>query len=45
MVCTLSGHTRSITWSSPLRIPATRVESSGMNRNVTFSTLGIPGFQ
>ena len=44
-VCTLSGHTRSITWSSPARSAATRVESSGMKRKVTFSTLGIPGFQ
>ena len=44
-VCTLSGHTRSMTWISPARSAATRVDSSGMNRNVTFSTLGIPGFQ
>ena len=44
-VCTLSGHTRSITWSSPDRIPARRVESSEMKRKVTFSTFGMPGFQ
>ena len=41
----MSGHTRSITWISPARRAAARVDSSGMNRTVTFSTLGIPGFQ
>ncbi len=44
-VSTRSGVTRSITWSSPARSAAVRVDSSGMKRNVTFSTLGTPGFQ
>jgi len=41
----MSGHTRSITWISPARRAAARVESSGMKRTVTFSTRGTPGFQ
>jgi hypothetical protein len=44
-VWTMSGHTRSITWISPARRAAARVASSGMKRTVTFSTLGMPGFQ
>ena len=44
-VWTMSGDTRSITWISPARRAAARVESSGMKRTVTFSTLGMPGFQ
>ncbi len=44
-VWTMSGHTRSITWISPARRAAARVESSGMKRKVTFSTFGRPGFQ
>src|SRR6059036_3209288 len=35
-VWTMSGHTRSITWISPARRAAARVESSGMKRTVTF---------
>ena len=41
----MSGDTRSITWISPARRAAARVDSSGMKRKVTFSTLGMPGFQ
>ncbi len=44
-VSTRSGVTRSMTWSSPARRAAVRVDSSGMKRKVSFSTLGIPGFQ
>ena len=44
-VSTRSGVTRSTTWISPARRPAARVDSSGMKRNVTFSTRGTPGFQ
>ena len=44
-VSTRSGVTRSITCSSPALRAAVRVDSSGMKRKVTFSTLGTPGFQ
>jgi len=44
-VATMSGHTRSMTWISPARSAAARVESSGMNRTVSLSTLGIDGRQ
>ena len=44
-VSTRSGVTRSITWISPARSPAARVDSSGMKRKVTFSTRGWAGFQ
>ena len=41
----MSGGTRSMTWNSPDRRPAARVESSGMKRKETRATLGIPLFQ
>ncbi len=44
-VCTMSGQTRSMTWISPARSAAARVESSGMKRTVSFSTFGSDGFQ
>jgi hypothetical protein len=44
-VWTMSGDTRSITWISPARRAAARVDSSVMKRTVTFSTFGTPGFQ